>query len=239
MKQTSAYLSIPTVTATSGSQTITTTGTAKVGLFTGTPQGSTDTEYSLVLAPELVDQIKQIMTQTSTKRDLDERGIPGLTLLGALSDLLGPEIAFALAEIVPLGLIQASAGGLAVVAGTAIAMGPIVIAGAAFLGAVVSQFKLIVDLHNNGGFPTAIKVPIDAFRDKKTCPSTNAKCSSCSGANLICTSGGSAKCPCDPDSQCTTKGEDLPDCNDGVCQGSSNHICTAVSKIYRTFFELG
>ena len=81
-----------------------------------------------MIAPELIEQIKDVMAQTSTKRDLGGRGIAGLTLFGAISDLLGPEIAFSIAETVPLRLIESAAGGLTVVSGSAISMGPIVVA---------------------------------------------------------------------------------------------------------------
>lgn len=175
------------------------------------------------------------MDTTSSKRDLEERGVGGTALFAALYDLLGPEIAVGIAEVVPLGLIGTGVGGLAVVAEAAIALGPIAIAGAAFLKAVVNQFSLIVSLHKDGAFPTAIKVPnpFETFRDTKTCPGTTPKCSTCTGVDLICTTGDNAKCPCEPDSQCKTGG-DIPDCGDGVCKGEQGKICTEV-RILSTY----
>jgi hypothetical protein len=183
-----AFLSIPTVTGTSSGTTITTTQTARMGLFTGTPPGTTDTEYSVVLAPDLVNEVQGIMS-TFSKRDLEERGA---TLVSELIELLGPEMTVSLSTVVNLAKLP----GIEAMAGTIIALGPLAIAGAAFLTAVVNQFSLIVSLHNSGAFPTAVKVPLSQFRDTKSCPNPQPKCSdsSCNGVALVCTASASSGC---------------------------------------------
>ncbi|KAI1778074.1 hypothetical protein F4818DRAFT_285045 [Hypoxylon cercidicola] len=221
---TSAFLSIPTVTGTSSGKTITTTQTASMAIYSAKPKGQSDYEYSLVVAPELADQIAAVLT-SSDKRDLDERGVP-LKVVEGLIELLGPKVATSVLRVVNLA---ASAGvpGLSTVSAGVVELGGMAVAGAAFLTAVANQFALIADVLKNDGKVTAVVVPnpFDNFRDTKTCPSTHPKCSSCGGQDLICTTGSNNKCPCDGDDKCKT-GKDAPDCGNPNCKGSDANVCT-------------
>ncbi|KAI1381030.1 hypothetical protein F4677DRAFT_462136 [Hypoxylon crocopeplum] len=222
---TSAYLSVPTVTGTSSGKTITTTQTASMALYSAKPDGQSDYEYSLVVAPELADEIAAILTTSSNKRELDERAVP-LAVVEGLTELLGFKIATSVLEVVNLAA-AAGVPALSAVAAGVVEIGTIAVAGAAFLTAIVNQFALIADVIKNDGKVTAVVVPnpFDNFRDTKTCPTTRPKCSSCSGNDLMCTTGSNAKCPCEEDKECKT-GKDAPDCNNPNCTGDSANVCT-------------
>ncbi|KAI4861723.1 hypothetical protein F4820DRAFT_464437 [Hypoxylon rubiginosum] len=221
---TTAFLSVPTVTGTSSGKTITTTQTASMAIYSAKPKGQSDYEYSLVVAPELADEIAAVLT-TSSKRDLDERGVP-LGVVEALIELLGPKVATSVLQVVNLAA-TAGVPALSTVAAGVVEIGGLAIAGAAFLTAIANQFALIADVLKNDGKVTAVVVPnpFDNFRDTKTCPSTHPKCSSCGGQNLICTTGSNNKCPCDEDDKCKT-GKDGPDCGNPNCKGNDANVCT-------------
>ncbi|KAL7622783.1 hypothetical protein AAE478_006462 [Parahypoxylon ruwenzoriense] len=222
---TTAYLSVPTVTGTLSGKTITTTQTASMALFSAKPNGQSDYEYSLVVAPELADEITAIFS-SSKKRDLDERAV-SLGVYEALVELLGAKMATSVLRVVNLGVLSGVPAFEAVAAGV-VELGPIAIAGAAFLGAVANQFSLIAEVWKNGD-PRAHAVivpnPHQNFRDVKTCPSTRPKCSTCSGKDFMCTSGTNNRCPCENDNKCKT-GRDKPDCNHPNCDGSKDKVCT-------------
>ncbi|KAI0836640.1 hypothetical protein F5Y06DRAFT_100307 [Hypoxylon sp. FL0890] len=197
---TTAYLSVPTVTGTSSGKTITTTETASMALYSAKPDGQSDYEYSLVVAPELADEIAAVLTSPS-KRDLDERGV-SLAVVSGLIELLGPKMATSILQVVNLAP-AAGVPGLALVAAGVVELGQLAVAGAAFLMAVANQFALITDLIKNDGKVTAVVVPnpFQNFRDTKTCPNPPPKCDSCAGKDLICTSGNNNKCPCEDDEE--------------------------------------
>ncbi|OTA94074.1 hypothetical protein M434DRAFT_394977 [Hypoxylon sp. CO27-5] len=196
---TTAYLSVPTVTGTSSGKTITTTQTASMALYSAIPDGQSDYEYSLVVAPELADEIAAVLTSSSSKRDLDERAVPFAVVEG-LIELLGPKVATSVLQVVNLA-VEAGVPGLSLVAAGVVELGTMAVAGAAFLTAIANQFALIADILKNDGKPTAVVVPnpFQNFRDTKSCPGNRPKCSGCSGKDLICTSGDYDKCPCEDD----------------------------------------
>lgn len=195
-----------------------------MAIYSAKPKGQSDYEYSLVVAPELADEIAAVLT-TSSKRDLDERGVP-LGVVEALIELLGPKVATSVLQVVNLAA-TAGVPALSTVAAGVVEIGGLAIAGAAFLTAIANQFALIADVLKNDGKVTAVVVPnpFDNFRDTKTCPSTHPKCSSCGGQNLICTTGSNNKCPCDEDDKCKT-GKDGPDCGNPNCKGNDANVCT-------------
>ncbi|KAI1407400.1 hypothetical protein F5Y13DRAFT_206440 [Hypoxylon sp. FL1857] len=198
---TTAYLSVPTVTGTSSGKTITTTEIASMALYSAKPSGQSDYEYSLVVAPELADEIAAVLTSSSNKRDLDERAVPAPTISGLIK-LLAPKMANSLLKVPNLAALT-EIPGLSLLATGIIEIGDLAIAGVAFLVAVVNQFSLITDLIKDGGKVTAVVVPnpFQNFRDTKTCPNPPPKCSSCSGKDFLCTSGNDNKCPCEEDKE--------------------------------------
>ncbi|KAI1139635.1 hypothetical protein F5Y05DRAFT_424552 [Hypoxylon sp. FL0543] len=194
---TTAFLSVPTVTGTSLGKTITTTATASMALYSAKPAGQSDYEYSLVVAPELGDQIAAILTGGGSKRDLEGRAVNAALALDII-ELLGPKMATSVLSVAELAALP----GLAAVAAGVVELGAIAIAGAAFLKAVADQFTLISDVIKNDGKVTAVVVPnpFQNFRDTKTCPKQLPECKDCGGQDLICTTGTNNKCPCQDDS---------------------------------------
>ncbi|XXH03994.1 hypothetical protein Hte_010403 [Hypoxylon texense] len=196
-----------------------------MAVYSAKPNGQSDYEYSLVVAPELADEIAAVLT-TPSKRGLDERGVP-VAVVEALIELLGPKAATSVLQVVNLA---AAAGGpaLSSVAAGVVELGGVAVAGAAFVVAIANQFALIADVLKNGdGRVSAVVVPnpFNNFRDTKTCPNTRPKCSSCGGKNLMCTTGSNNKCPCDEDDKCKT-GKDAPDCGNPNCKGNDSNKCT-------------
>lgn len=195
-----------------------------MAIYSAKPKGQSDFEYSLVVAPELADEIAAVLT-SSNKRGLDKRAVP-LAVVESLIQLLGPKMATSVLQVVNLAAVSGGSA-LSTVATGVVELGGIAVAGAAFLAAVANQFSLIADVLKNDGKVTAVVVPnpLDTFRDTKTCPSTRPKCSSCSGKDLICTTGDNNKCPCDEDDKCKT-GQDAPDCKNPNCDGDDSNVCT-------------
>ncbi|KAI0006478.1 hypothetical protein F4779DRAFT_21990 [Xylariaceae sp. FL0662B] len=222
---TTAYLTVPTVTGTSNGQTVTTTQTASVAIFSAKPDGQSDMEYSLIVAPELADEIKAIVLNPPTKRDLYGRAVPW-GMVEALMEVLGPKIATTILRYVNLGVISGVTGVSAVAAGV-VQLGPVAVAGAGFLIAVANQFALIADLLRNGGKATAVVVPMDQLRDTKDCPNQPPKCNTCNGNNLMCTSGSNDKCPCVGGCEA---GEEKPICSNSNCNGIFGNVCTIGDK---------
>jgi hypothetical protein len=189
---------LSTVTVSSGSSS--TTLPAQVGLNHATVDGKD--EYSIFLAPALLDELKNIVDERNNLTFLNPLKRQAVSA-SDLQKLLEEKMAVIMAPAMAIGLggIALSAIstigsklGFSALVGLAFNIGSKAIPAVAILGTVISNYIQIFQTIHDPNYRKAVKVPFDQLKATNQCPSTSVQCSSCGGQNLLCTTGANTNC---------------------------------------------
>ncbi|KAN0070632.1 hypothetical protein V8E54_011501 [Elaphomyces granulatus] len=212
---------LSTVTVSSG--TSSTTLPAQVGLNHATVDSKD--EYSIFLAPALLDELKNIVDEPNNLTFLNPLKRQAVSA-SDLQKLLEEKMAVIMAPAMAVGLggIALNKLGFSALIGLAFNIGSKAIPAVAILGTVISNYIQIFQSIHDPNYRKAVKVPLDQLKATGRCPSTPVQCSSCGGQNLLCMTGANTNCPCDDG----CPNNPLPDCDS--CNGDTmTNACTTGS----------